>query len=185
MSWSRDGEYVLMDRKGEDGYYDIYRFVQTAATRPASHATFRRCWARHIGQPEWHPSGKIHGLSGTEDFQARAVGAGPGRHARLRATFRSVVDGTGDTTLLFALTDTPQDDTSGVLHPLFSRDGSKLTWGDVRGAEVPRRFRRVEDPGRGFLPSTKGSPVLSNLQSYVPASRGGTRTMVFRWISAP
>ena len=72
----------------------------------------------------------------------------------------------------FRLTDTPQDDTSGVLHPLFSSDGSKLTWGEMyRAPKFLDGFGEWKIQVADFA-FDKGSPVLSNLQSYVPGKPG-------------
>ena len=172
VSWSRDGEYVLMDRKGEDGYYDIYRIRPDGSDETCLTCDLQAVLGNgHIGQPEWHPSGKYMVFQAQKTFRqgrwGRDLAATPGfgRHSDLWLMELA-------TRRCFRLTDTPQDDTSGVLHPLFSRDGSKLTWGEMYGApKFLDGFGEWKIQVADFA-FDKGSPVLSNLQSYVPGKPG-------------
>ena len=172
VSWSRDGEYVLMDRKGEDGYYDIYRIRPDGSDETCLTCDLQAVLGKgHIGQPEWHPSGKYMVFQAQKTFRqgrwGRDLAATPGfgRHSDLWLMELA-------TRRCFRLTDTPQDDTSGVLHPLFSSDGSKLTWGEMYGApKFLDGFGEWKIQVADFA-FDKGSPVLSNLQSYVPGKPG-------------
>ena len=131
VSWSDDGEYILMDRKGEDGYYDIYRIRPDGSDEICLTCDLPAVLGRgHIGQPEWHPSGKYMVFQAQKKFRqgrwGRDLAATPGfgRHSDLWLMELA-------TRRCFRLTDTPEDDTSGVLHPHFSHDGSKLTWSEM------------------------------------------------------
>ncbi len=168
VSWSTDGEYILMDRKGEDGYYDIYRIrldgtdeVCLTCDQPAV------LGKGHIGQPEWHPSGRYMVFQAQKKLKqgrwGRDLAATPGfgRHSDLWLMELA-------TRRCFRLTTTPEGENSGVLHPHFSRDGTKLTWSEMYGA--PKFLQGYGEWKIKVADFTfkDGAPILSNVQSYEP-----------------
>ncbi len=172
VSWSHDGEFILADRKGEDGYYDIYRIRPDGSDEICLTCDQQAALGKgHIGQPEWHPSGKYMVFQAQKKFRqgnwGRDLAATPGfgRHSDLwlmeLATRRS-----------FRLTDTPEDDTSGVLHPHFSHDGSKLTWSEMHAApNAVHGFGQWKIKVADFA-FRDGGPDLSDVKSHLPGKAG-------------
>lgn len=172
VSWSHDGEYILMDRKGEDGYYDIYRIRPDGSDETCLTCDQQAVLGKgHIGQPEWHPSGKYMVFQAQKKFRqgrwGRDLAATPGfgRHSDLWLMEMA-------TRRCFRLTDTPEDDTSGVLHPHFSHDGNKLTWSEMYKAPMFLNGYGEWKLQVGDFSFKNGSPVLSNVKSYVPGKAG-------------
>lgn len=172
VSWSHDGEYILMDRKGEDGYYDIYRIRPDGSDEVCLTCDRQAVLGKgHIGQPEWHPSGKYMVFQAQKTFRqgrwGRDLAATPGfgRHSDLWLMELATRE-------CFRLTDTPEDDTSGVLHPHFSYDGSKLTWGEMYSAPKFLNGFGEWKIQVGDFTFEKGGPGLSNVKSYVPGEAG-------------
>ncbi len=171
VSWSRDGKYILQDRKGEDGYYDIYRILPDGSDETCLTCDLSVVLGKgHIGQPEWHPSGKYMVFQAQKKFKqgrwGRDLAATPGfgRHSDLWLMELA-------TQRCFRLTDTPEG-ASGVLHPHFSHDGSKLTWGEMYGAPKSLKgFGEWKIQVADFV-FEEGNPVLSNMKSYVPGKPG-------------
>ncbi|NNC92396.1 MAG: hypothetical protein HKN80_07855 [Acidimicrobiia bacterium] len=172
VSWSHDRDDILMDRKGEDGYYDIYRIRPDGSDEVCLTCDQQAVLGTgHIGQPEWHPSGKYIVFQAQKKFgQGRwgrdlAATPGLGRHSDLWLMEL-------ETRRCFRLTDTPEDDTSGVLHPHFSHDGGKLTWSEMY--EAPKFLNGYGEwkIQVGDLTFGKDGPVLSNVKSYVPGRAG-------------
>lgn len=172
VSWSYDGKYILLDRKGEDGYYDIYRIRPDGSDEACLTCDLPAVLGKgHIGQPEWHPSGKYMVFQAQKKFKqgrwGRDLAATPGfgRHSDLWLMEL-------ETRRFFRLTNTPDDATSGVLHPHFSHDGSKLTWGEMyRAPKFLKGYGEWKIQVANFA-IEESKPVLSNIKSYVPGKPG-------------
>lgn len=172
VSWSPMGDSILMDRKSEDGYYDIYVIRPDGSDEQCLTCDQTAVLGKgHIGQPEWHPSGRYMVFQAqkrkNQGRWGRDLAATPGfgRHSDLWLMELA-------TKRCFRLTDTPEGEASGVLHPHFSHDGAKLTWGEMY--EKPRAFKgygkwTIRVAGFAFK---EGEPVLSNLKSYEPGKPG-------------
>ena len=72
----------------------------------------------------------------------------------------------------FRLTNTPEDDTSGVLHPHFSHDGARLTWSELYGAPKGLQGYGEWTIQVADFAFENGAPVLSNETSYEPGEPG-------------
>ena len=172
VSWSPIGNFILMDQKNDDGYYDIYKIRPDGSEEQCLTCDKGEVLGKgHIGQPEWHPSGKymvfqVQKLKKQGNW-GRDLAATPGfgRHSDLWLMELS-------TTRCYLLRQTPDTEASGVLHPHFSDDGTKLTWAEMYGA--PNMFKGY---GKWTIQladfAFEGArPVLSNIKSYEPGKPG-------------
>ena len=172
VSWSHDGEFILSDRKGADGYYDIYRMRPDGSDEICLTCDQQATLGKgHIGQPEWHPSGKYMVFQAQKKLRqgnwGRDLAATPGfgRHSDLWLMELA-------TRRCFRLTDTPENESSGVLHPHFSHDGSKLTWSEMSAAPSSvHGFGQWEIKVADFAFKDRG-PVLSDVKSLLPGKAG-------------
>jgi len=172
VSWSPTGDIILMDRKSSDGYYDIYMVGSDGSNEQCLTCDLSGVLGTgHIGQPEWHPSGKyivfqVQKLK-NKGRPGRDLAATPGfgRHSDLWLMEFS-------TRRCFKIRQTPDSEASGVLHPHFSHDGKKLTWGEMYGAPNANygygKWKiQLADFGFGG-----DKPVLSNIKTYEPGKPG-------------
>ena len=172
VSWSPKGDIILMDRKSDDGYYDIYMVRPDGSNEQCLTCDQSQVLGKgHIGQPEWHPSGKyiifqVQKLK-NQGRPGRDLAATPGfgRHSDLWLM-------EFDTKRCFILRQTPETEASGVLHPHFSHDGKKLTWGEMY--EAPNGSYgygkwKIQVADFNF---DSEKPVLTNTKSYEPGKPG-------------
>lgn len=172
VSWSSKGDFILMDRKNEDGYYDIYMIRSDGSDEQCLTCDQAEVIGKgHIGQPEWHPSGRymvfqVQKLKNQGKW-GRDLAATPGfgRHSDLWLMELS-------TKRCFELRHTPETDESGVLHPHFSHDGKKLTWSEMYEApNMTQGYGKWTIQVADFTFEGQ-KPVLSNLTSYEPGKPG-------------
>lgn len=70
------------------------------------------------------------------------------------------------------MTDTPERNTSGFLHPRFFHDGSRLTWSEIHAApNAVHGFGQSRFKVAGFA-FKDGRPVLSDVKSHGPGKAG-------------
>ena len=133
LAWSPTGEFVVLDRKGQDGGYDLFltRDFQTEQCLTCNHPDLPN-QKRNYGQPVIHPNGRYI------VFQAEKQ-----EHV---AIFVSIVANPGagvlndiwiydlQTNRAKPLWETPNEKNYGVLHPQFSKDGTKLSWSELYGS---------------------------------------------------
>ncbi|MDX1285209.1 MAG: hypothetical protein R3182_09360 [Draconibacterium sp.] len=101
VSWSPSDDIILMDRKGDDGYYDIYMVLPDGSNEQCITCDLSGVLGKgHIGQPEWHPSGKYIVFQ----VQKSKNQGRPGRHTWFWQAFGSLVDGILFKTLYFIKT---------------------------------------------------------------------------------
>jgi Tol biopolymer transport system component len=158
IDWSPNGEWIAMDRKQKDGYYDIF-LIRADGTeeRCLTDNTKGQLASGNNGQPAFDPSGRFL------VFQSQKR-AGVGRWGRDIAS----TPGLGmhsnlwlldlDNSSFHQLTDTPNTDDSGVLHPHFSKDGTKLSWSEC-----------YKGDWRLMIADFSGRPLaLSKVKSFKP-----------------
>jgi Tol biopolymer transport system component len=167
LDWSPDGELLAFDRRGPDGYFDIYT-MKTDGTQV-------RCLTcdkpelpnKSIGNPEWHPSGQylvfqvqntFRGLGKITDYFANP-GAGVNNDVW-------VMDKDGRR--FWRLTDVKPRQ-GGVLHPQFSRQGDRLLWAErlsSKGGSWGTWALQVAD----FIIGD-GGPVIRNIRTLQPGQQ--------------
>lgn len=162
VSWSAGGELIAFDRRGADGYYDVYVMrrdgsdVRCLTDRPGTLPQHNN------GQPAWHPSGaylvfqaqdpRLGGAARSE----RLSEPGTGLHNNLWVTRR-------DGAAFWQLTHVERG--GGVLHAHFSPDGRTLLWAERRAA---RGSRGQWSLMLAAFSLDSGTPRLSNVRSLRP-----------------
>lgn len=131
MDWSEKLDLIVFDRKGEDGFYDIWTMKPDGSEQVCLTSDTPGLPPKHVGQPAWHPSGEYI------VFQAEKA-VHPGGSIKARPGLGVENDlwvMTRDGEKAWQLTDLPYG--TGVLHPHFSHDGKKLLWAEM--IRPPRR----------------------------------------------
>jgi Tol biopolymer transport system component len=128
VDWSHTLNLIVFDRKGEDGFYDVYIMGPDGTNEYCLTCDLEL--DHHMGSPSWHPSGEwivfqmvntalIPSDRGAEEVKAY-TNPGAGWLNNIWVTDRK-----GH---FYQLTDV--GDKGGVLHPHFSHDGSRLSWAE-------------------------------------------------------
>jgi Tol biopolymer transport system component len=169
LDWSRANGLVAYDRVGDDGYFDVY-----VMSLDRSRSTCLTCGKpmlvpqKNNGNPAWHPSGNyIVFQSEVAASRVMPFWSDPGRGIN---NVLWVTDAAGrELTQLTELN--TSDRSSGVLHPHFSNDGTRLSWSEIYdGATLePGAFAgywrlAVAD----FVVGTNG-PALRNVRRFEPS----------------
>lgn len=123
------GQYFTYSKVESDGFWDVY-------TRKLD-GTNKFCWTcnsaltRSNAHPEWHPTMKYIIFQGEKITNTKYTHPGFGWYYDLWA-----LDITNNTYHLLrdAQAANPTSSLTGVLHPHFSHDGSKLVWAELHGS---------------------------------------------------
>ncbi len=131
LDWSPKGDLIAMDRKGDDGYYDVYLVSTDGSSETCLTCETNGALSHgHHGQPAWHPSGN----SVVFQSQKKDFTGGWGRDLSATPGFGQLCDlwlVDVRTHRFYQLTHTEDTKSTGVLHPHFSHDGTKLTWSQM------------------------------------------------------
>ena len=173
VDWSWANGLVAYDRIGDDGvYFDVY-----VMSLDGSRDTCLTCGKgglvpqKNNGNPAWHPSGNyIVFQSEVASSQATPFASDPGKGVN---NVLWVTDPSGrEFTQLTQLNSS--DPSRGVLHPHFSRDGTRLSWSELyegaaleAGALAGHWRLAVAD----FV-VTGGRPALRNVRKFEPSIPG-------------
>lgn len=168
VSWSKRRNLIAFDMQGSDGFYDLYVMKPDGSGETClTCGKVGRVPQKHNGQPEWHPSGDyILFQSEKESHPGNSNQATPGfgRHSDL---WLMSTDGEK----FFQLTNGPASLDHGVLHPHFSADGRRVSWGEMYNK--PRLASGTGAAGywklkvADFKIDPKG-PLLTNTREYEP-----------------
>jgi Tol biopolymer transport system component len=173
VDWSRSNGLIAYDRLGEDGiYFDVYTMALDG-----SRDTCLTCGKiglvpqRNNGNPAWHPSGNyIVFQSEVINSRVTPFQSNPGRGIN-NVLWVTDPSGQGFTQLTEI---SATDSASGVLHPHFSADGTRLSWSEMYEGAAP-------EPGTFFghwrlvvadFVVEGGRPSLRNIRKYEPAQPG-------------
>ena len=166
VDWSTANGLIAYDRPGPDGvYYDVYVM--------SLDGTVDRCLTcgkkaivpqRNNGNPAWHPSGNyIVFQSEVADSTATPYASNPGRGIN---NVLWVTDPSGRE--FYRLTElSTSDASSGVLHPHFSPDGTRLAWSEIyegsvlQSGTISGHWRLV---WADFVVGPDGRPRVQNVQ---------------------
>ena len=165
VGWSPTGEFIVFDRRGDDGGFDLYltEEFETARCLTCNHADLPN-QKRNYGQPVVHPNGRyiVFQAEKQEHGFVVPVATNPGA-----GVFNDIWIYDLETERARPLWEVQNDKHHGVLHPQFSKDGSMLSWSELYGGAD---FRH---PGKGAgawtLKVADFSPDgLSNIREYLP-----------------
>lgn len=174
VSWSPDGKLILFDQKGADGYFDLYLMRPDGTEEECLTCESGGVLSKgHKGTGEWHPSGKYIVFQSEKKLKRPSWGkdlaAQPGFGRYSDVWLMEVGD-----KRFTQLTKTADTDDTGVLHPHFSKDGTRLVWSQMyekpsskKAAQAGYWKLKVAD----FLTVSK-EPVLSNIMTYEPGTQG-------------
>ncbi len=129
VDWSRANGLIAYDRSGANGpYFDVYVMAADGTGETCLTCGRRGVPQKNNGNPAWHPSGNyIVFQSEVPESRAIPFSSNPGRGVN---NVLWVTDPSGrNFTQLTELSHT--DPASGVLHPHFSNDGSRLSWSEM------------------------------------------------------
>lgn len=129
VAWSPDGEFVVFDRKGRDGGFDLHltRDFETDRCLTCNHPDLPN-QKRNYGQPAVHPGGRYIIFQAEKQKHKFIVplATNPGA-----GVFNDIWIYDLETDRATPLWEVPNDKHHGVLHPQFSKDGTKLSWSEM------------------------------------------------------
>ena len=170
VDWSHSGNNLIaFDKKGEDGYYDVYTVNPDGSNERCLTCNHPDLPNKNIGQPAWHPNGKyiVMQVEKAVHKAVHPISTNPG--AGMFNDLWIIDVKTRKATLLWKV---PNNRNSGVLHPHFSNDGTKLSWSEMyEGPDI-----RKKDKMAGYwklkvanfvVPPTR-APMLRNIHEFMP-----------------
>ena len=167
LDWSPKGEVLAFDRRGADGYFDVYTMNTQGGDVRCLTCDKKELPNKSMGNPAWHPSGdyivfqaqnSFKGLGKITDYFANP-GAGVNNDLW-------VMDKDGRQ--FWPLTQVKPRE-GGVLHPQFSKNGDKLLWSErlsSAGGSWGTWALRVAD-----FTVADGKPSISNIQTIQPGDQ--------------
>lgn len=162
LDWSHTLDLIAFDRKGEDGYYDVWVMRPDGSDEKCLTCDHLDLPNRHMGNPEWHPSGVyIVFQAEKEEHPGGSNLAAPGIGFDSNLWLM-----TADGSKVWQLTDIP--DRRAMLHPQFSADGTQLMWTNGLAIAIADF---VVDPEPRLLNERKHNPggwVLHEVHGFDP-----------------
>ncbi len=157
VAWSQSNNLIAFDRRGADGFYDIYTMTPDGTEEKCITCKNLKLPGKHTGNPAWHPSGEYIIFQAQKRFQIfNSYWSAPGRGFN-NDLWLITTDGK-KTYKLRSL-----KHRMGLLHPHFSHDGSRVFWSEKIGEK--RWALKVAD---FFI--DKAGPDLSNIETYTPGA---------------
>ena len=129
LDWSKNLNLIAFDRKAADNFYDVWLMKPDGTNQVCITCAIPNLPQKHVGQPEWHPSGEYIVLQAEKDnHTGGSLRARPGIGVD-NDLWAITIDGKK----AYRLTNIPSD--KAILHPKFSHQGDKLIW--VQMVETP------------------------------------------------
>ena len=141
VAWSPDGEFVVFDRREADGGYDLHltEDFETERCLTCNHPDLPN-QRRNYGQPAVHPNGRYIVFQAEKQKHGFVVPVATNPGA---GVFNDIWLYDLETDRAKAIWEVPNDKRHGILHPHFSKDGSRLSWSEMsEGADF-------KHPGKG------------------------------------
>lgn len=157
------GDLIVFDRR-TDGLFEIYTIKPDGTNLQSLTVGKAGAPTGHKGFPAFSPDGQWIAFAAENEYGDHSFATEPGKGHNNDLWVMSA-----DGNSYYHLTHVPQDD-GGTLYPLFSRDGSKLTWTEMYA-------RPQTGEGRGFgswklmmadFAVVGGVPTISNVQELIP-----------------
>ena len=170
LAWSKKTNKIAFDRLGNDGYYDLWVMNPDGTGQKCLTSNHPLLPNKHIGQPAWHPSGKLLVIQAQKAHVPRYADTKctPGAGA-LNDLWISTPDGK-QAWKIHAVRDTVSKDAAGVLHPHFSNDGTRLFWAErirSNGKPFGEWILRIAD----FYFDNDSRPRLGAIRDYNPGGK--------------
>lgn len=170
-AWSPDESKIAFHKKETNGYYDVYIMDFDGSNERCLTCNNPQLPNKHIGQPSWHPSGNYIVFQ-AEQMQhfggSQLAHPGIGLHNDI---WLMTSDGENFYQLTFLKTKKSLFDKTpitGILHPHFSHDGTKLAWTERIGGGG--RWGQWAIKVADFV-WKNNKPVLENVKTYQPAAQ--------------
>lgn len=164
LDWSSGGTWIAYDDVGSDGFTDVYKIKPDGTGKQCLTCNHSGLPNRHIGNSDWRPGDDARYLI----FQAeKAFHQNDNYHWTSRpgsGYYNDLYLMDTQTNSVWQLTNV-SDSTGGSLHAHFSRNGSKVMWGDLEGNAGCFGNWRMAVADFVMFPS----PHLENIQYYEPA----------------
>lgn len=129
VDWSPNGEFVVFDRKGRDGGFDLYITYDftTEQCLTCNHPDLPNK-KRNYGQPAVHPDGRYIVFQAEKQKHRFIIplATNPGA-----GVFNDIWVYDLKTNRARPLLQVPNSKHHGVLHPQFSKDGKQLSWSEM------------------------------------------------------
>jgi Tol biopolymer transport system component len=163
LHWSRSN-VVAFDQLGADQYFDVFTMSPDGANEVCLTCGRSELPGRHMGNPEWHPSGDYIA------FQAQKASAPRNPISDFFANPGSGINNdlwimNRQGTRFWRMTDVPLQN-GGVLHPHFSPNGDRLLWSErlsAAGGPIGEWALKIAD-----FRTTDGVPRIENVQRHQP-----------------
>ena len=170
LSWSKKLNKIAFDRLGSDGYFDLWVMNPDGTGQKNLTADHPLLPNKHIGQPAWHPAGQLIVIQAQKAHVPKYADTKctPGAGA-LNDLWIITADGKR-AWKIHGVRDEVSKDAGGVLHPHFSRDGTKLFWAErVRsnGRPFGEWILRIAE----FRFDQVNGPRLAKIRDYNPGGR--------------
>ena len=167
LAWSKKNNKIAFDRLGKDKYFDLWIMSPDGSGKKSITVNHPKLPNKHIGQPAWHPSGKLIVIQAQKGHVPRYADTKctPGAGA-LNDLWLITPDGK-QTWRIHSVRDEVSKNAAGVLHPHFSNDGSKLFWAErIRdnGKPFGEWILRIAE----FTYSPATGPRLGHIRDYNP-----------------
>ncbi|MGA9347494.1 MAG: hypothetical protein WBW48_01655 [Anaerolineae bacterium] len=162
LDWSPQGDWIAYDKRGADGYDDLYRIRLDGTDNECLTCNHPALPNKHVGNPTFHPDGRWLLFQAEKQDHEWSPATSPGR-----GTYNDlyVMDLESDSPYdVYQLTDVRSGyPVGGSLHAHFSRDGKQLLWGDLGGGGGCYGDWRIAIAG-----FDDQDPALSNVTYYQP-----------------
>lgn len=167
LAWGKINNKIAFDRLGKDGYFDLWIMNPDGGNQKCLTADHPLLPNKHIGQPAWHPSGKLLVIQAQKSHVPRYADTKcvPGAGA-LNDLWIITSDGSR-CWKIHSVSDEVSKNSGGVLHPHFSHDGKLLFWAE-RTRDNGRPFGEWVLRIAGFDFSEIAGPRLGRIRDYNP-----------------
>ncbi|MCH9648485.1 MAG: hypothetical protein K0U98_09615 [Deltaproteobacteria bacterium] len=166
VDWSVQGDWIAFDKRGDDGYYDIYVAKPEATDERCLTCSLLEFRKSHAYNPTWHPSGQLLVFQVQDLARKLRLGASEmatpdrGLHSQLWT-----ISSDGEQFLQL----TQNQSNRAVLDPRFSNEGKLLAWSERVETRVGR-WGRWQLRVAAFNVRAQ-VPQLKKVRTYRPGER--------------
>ena len=167
LAWSKKRNKIAFDRLGKDKYFDLWMMNPDGSGQKSITVNHPRLPNKHIGQPAWHPSGKLIVIQVQKGHVPRYADTKCAPGAGVLNDLWIITPNGKQVWKIHAVRDEVSKNAAGVLHPHFSHDGTKLFWAErVRDNGKPFGEWILRIAEFRFNPAT--GPRLGRIRTYNP-----------------
>ena len=167
LAWSKKRNKIAFDRLGKDKYFDLWMMNPDGSGQKSITVNHPGLPNKHIGQPAWHPSGKLIVIQAQKGHVPRYADTKCAPGAGVLNDLWIITPNGKQVWKIHAVRDEVSKNAAGVLHPHFSHDGTKLFWAErVRDNGKPFGEWILRIAEFRFNPAT--GPRLGRIRTYNP-----------------